>query len=267
MTLIVSWASLDKKGKKSEVSAMYLISDSRISWGKNHTWDNGRKIFHFENHPDILGYCGDVLFTTQVLSQIITLGDSGILFKKEETFETKSTIIFSKIIELLERFPQSKLFPSFSVIHCGKTIKGEFGCTSLIWTDKNGWKIESITTPEYSDKLIVAGSGSSEFNQLYYNRFSTYEAKNSRDIYQCFIDTLSNIRDPLCGGPPQLAGVYRGDISKTFGIIIAEKKYVLGLEIQDDSDFGDFEWRNELFERCSPLTMRILPHAQRQPKI
>lgn len=267
MTLIVSWASLDNKGNKNEVSSMYILSDSRISWGKENIWDNGRKTFHFQNHPDILGYCGDVLFTTQVISQILTLGDAGILFKKEETFENKSKIIFEKIIELLNAFPQSKLFPSFSIIHCGKTIKGNFGCNNLSWNSKSAWKIENIAIPEFSDKLIIAGSGSSEFMALYNSRFKLNERKNSRDIYQCFIDCLSSIKDPLCGGPPQLAGVYRGDISKTFGIINKDKRYVLGLEINDNSDYGDFEWRNELFEICNPETKKILPDAQRQPRI
>jgi hypothetical protein len=267
MTLIVSWAALDRKGDKNDVASMYIMSDSRISWGPNHIWDNGRKIFNFQNHPDILGYCGDVLFITQVLSQIITLGDSCLLFNSEDTFSKKSENIFETIISQLNKFPQSKLFPSFSIIHCGKTLKGEFGCRNLSWKKGDGWNTKNISPNEYSDKLIVAGSGSQEFNALYFKRFKSYERKTSREIYQCFIDTMSEIKDPLCGGPPQLAGVYRGDISKTFGIISDEKRYVLGIEIDETANFGEFEWRNELFERCNPVSKKILPEAQRQPKV
>jgi hypothetical protein len=267
MTLIVAWAALDKKGQEYDVSAMYILSESRISWGEGNIWDNGRKIFHFQNHPDILGYCGDVLFTTQVLSQIITLGDAGLLFKHEETFSIKSQIIFNQISALLLNYPESKLFPSFSIIHCGKTVKGTFECKLFNWEKGGAFSTKVLSVSNFADRIIALGSGATEFERFYFDRYKSYERKSSREIYQLFIDTLSNIKDTKCGGPPQLAGVYRGDIAKTFGIIIDNKRYVLGMEIMERTDFGKIEWRNELFERCSPITNQILPNAQRQPKL
>jgi hypothetical protein len=66
MTLLVSWIGVDPHG----TSSAYIAADSRVSWGDVANFDHGRKVFAFRHSPDILGYCGDVLFPTMVLSQI-----------------------------------------------------------------------------------------------------------------------------------------------------------------------------------------------------
>jgi hypothetical protein len=69
MTSLVSWIGVDSLAPAS----IYLASDSRISWGNRLTWDYSRKLFASRNHPEILGYFGDVLFPSQVLGQLIDL--------------------------------------------------------------------------------------------------------------------------------------------------------------------------------------------------
>jgi hypothetical protein len=76
MTLLVSWLGVDTHG----IASAYIASDSRVSWGRETNFDHGRKVFAFRSSPDILGYCGDVLFPTMVLSQITEIADNGLLF-------------------------------------------------------------------------------------------------------------------------------------------------------------------------------------------
>ena len=58
MTLIVGWLACDQRGPCSA----YIASDSRISDNRNF-YDYSQKTFALKNTPDILGYCGETLFT------------------------------------------------------------------------------------------------------------------------------------------------------------------------------------------------------------
>lgn len=79
MTLVVSWVGIDTKGPGS--ASAYLTGDSRISWGNGEYFDYASKVFAFNNYPDILGYCGDVLFPSIVLSQITEMADTEYLYR------------------------------------------------------------------------------------------------------------------------------------------------------------------------------------------
>ena len=71
MTLIVGWLACDQRGPCSA----YIASDSRISNNKSF-YDNSQKTFALKNTPDILGYCGEMLFTQ--LSQLISANNACI---------------------------------------------------------------------------------------------------------------------------------------------------------------------------------------------
>jgi hypothetical protein len=73
MTLVVSWIGIDSR----KISSLYIASDSRISWGNQAKFDSGQKVFGCKNHPIIIGYCGDVLFPSIVINQLIDLADQG----------------------------------------------------------------------------------------------------------------------------------------------------------------------------------------------
>ena len=76
MTLLASWLAVDSRAP----SAVYIMSDSRISWDNRAFFDYGKKVFGCKNYPDIFGYCGDVLFPSIVLNQIVDIADHGLLF-------------------------------------------------------------------------------------------------------------------------------------------------------------------------------------------
>ena len=81
MTSLLAWISVDSKS----VAAMYLASDSRISWGsKRIRWDAGRKLFLCRKTPDIFGFAGDVTFSSLSLTQICEAADADMLFAKDD---------------------------------------------------------------------------------------------------------------------------------------------------------------------------------------
>lgn len=102
MTLLVSWIGVDTHGTASA----YIAADSRISWGDMANFDHGRKVFAFRQSPDILGYCGDVLFPTMVLSQITEMGERGLLFSPIWTCKEKFEAIKEKLVQQFQRYPR-----------------------------------------------------------------------------------------------------------------------------------------------------------------
>lgn len=264
MTLIVSWIGLDSRGPAS----LYLISDSRISWidrSTVHKWDHGKKVYAFKNSPDIIGYCGDTLFTTQAISHIVNLADAGILFSNTHTADRRFARIKFKIKELLTPYPEICMRDSFSIVYGTRVTSHDFICFELTWSKSDGWKENKRSFADFSDKLMVLGSGAKEFEQKYIEYQKSEIQRTSRAIFQCFCDSLENIADPQCGGAPQLAGLYRIKNGIDFGVILKGKRYVSGVCVDNLSNFNPLEWRNELFERFDGEQKKIKAGAQLQP--
>ncbi|WP_155681775.1 hypothetical protein [Burkholderia stagnalis] len=104
MTLLVSWAGIDTHG----TSSLYIASDSRLSWDKATSYDAGRKVFAFARWPDVLGYCGDVLFPSLALNQIVDLADAGLLFAPDFSPKQKFQAIVDKLNDLASEYPALK---------------------------------------------------------------------------------------------------------------------------------------------------------------
>ena len=263
MTLLLSWLGYDSR----KISSLYIASDSRISWGKTQKWDFGRKVYAFKNSPDILGYCGDVVFPTQVLSQIIELGDSGLLFNNQASCKDKFEAIKNKFFHSLLQYPKNLLSGNYvAILHASRDEKNNFSCRKIEWY-KGCWQFEEAKFGEYSDKLVVLGSGKSEFIEKYKKYEISENRKTSRAVFHCLCDTLTNIKDLYCGGSPQLVGLYNIGNGRNYGVIHENKRYFLGTEVPKIKHFEDVEWRNELFERCSGNTMKILQNAKKQPNV
>jgi hypothetical protein len=265
MTLLVSWIGIDSRGPAS----LYIMSESRISWkdaGKLEYWDYGKKVFAFKNSPDIIGYCGDVLFPTQVLSHVIEIADSGILFHGVTLPDKRFERIKYKIKELFEPYPEKYLDDSFSILYGTRVNQKEFACFELSWSKKEKWNDRKISHSEYSDKLFILGSGSAEFNNKYKLYQKSEIGRTSRAIFQCFSDTLLNIKDKRCGGAPQLIGLYRIRNAINFGIFYKKNRYLSGIPVENLGNFEQIEWRNELFELFNGKKKKKLPYAKSQPR-
>lgn len=260
MTSLFSWAAIDPHGS---TSAVYLASDSRISWSNNQLWDCGRKLFASKNYPEILGYCGDVLFLSQVLAQIIEHIDAGLLV----SFEDPPQVKFKKITSLFKKsfsvYP-NLLVEGSSIIYCTYNKldkKSTFHIWTLTWT-KSRWQENALQLPSESGLIAVLGSGKTSVEKWYTKWNASEIANTSRIAFAAFCDALKSNEDPQSGGAPQLVGIYRSGVARSFGVIYKNERYLFGLPVSKEDKWEGIEWRNELFERCEGITMSILDGAQ-----
>lgn len=268
MTLLVSWIGVDTHGTASA----YIAADSRVTWGNIAVFDHGRKVYALQHSPDILGYCGDVLFPTMVLSQITEMADKSLLFKPRSSCKERFESIKEKFIHQFHKYPRMVkeiTADKLTVAHISRDPINNlnFECRLIEWSRKNGWSGKDKAMPSESGILFILGSGAIEFNKNYDRYNKGPNRCTSRSVFHCFCDTLFNIKDKNCGGAPQLVGVYRKPDSSaiTFGIIKDKRRYFLGAQIGNNVDYSGVEWRNDLFELCDGQTTNKLLHAQSQP--
>jgi len=268
MTLLASWVGVYTHG----VSSAYIAADSRITWDNLGQFDHGRKVFAFRNSPDILGYCGDVLFPTMVLSQITEMADHALLFSPNASCKDRFKAIKEKLVQQFANYPKmvaSITADMLQVSHISRDPKDNlrFACWLVQWIRKTGWSGKAIELPKQSGVLFALGSGAREFHENLARYKTGPNQGTSRCLFHCFCDTLFNIKDRRCGGAPQLVGIYRkpdsGGIS--YGIIRGKRRYFLGAQIGTRVGFGGVEWRNDLFEVCDGRSMKKRPNAQPQP--
>jgi hypothetical protein len=268
MTLLVAWAGIDTHGPAS----IYLASDSRISWRGAAHFDYGRKVFAFNRWPDILGYCGDVLFPSIVLNQIVDLADAGLLFAQSFSCKQKFQAIVDKLNDLVEPYPyfQSGLADNeLYIIHASRDPDDnhKFFCHTISWSSKDKWRGEEKPLPKTSGVLFSLGTGAIEFDRNYTRYAAGPNRDTSRNVFHCFCDSVDQIQTPSVGGAPQLVGIYRKPTSTAFtsGVVYNGKRYFLGAHVDNLRGFDLIEWRNSNFERCDGRTLKRLPDAQLQP--
>ncbi|MBK1895227.1 hypothetical protein [Chryseobacterium paridis] len=261
MTLLLSWIGKDSR----KISSAYIASDSRFSWSDGRKFDYGRKVYALQNSPDILGYCGDVLYPTVILTQLLDMDKDSILFPKNSSNRERVQIVFNQIKEKSAYYPESKLAKSIEIIHISRDNEIDFVCFIYKWTIETNWTISEQEIPLASDKVIILGSGKDEFYNRYLDYLKGNNGKTSRALFQCLCHTLIDIKDLQCGGAPQLVGLYNKFNGKNFGIIYKNQRYYLGTKIHKLEETSNLEWRNELFERYNGITKQILEGAQRQP--
>lgn len=269
MTVIVGWIAHDNHSKIAPYSSVYLISDSRYSWNSNLGYNYGRKLFTFKNSPDIIAYCGDVVFPVSIISQIVELADNGLLFTADANSDQRNFKIYQQIQNQFLQYPE-KYFLTTNIYHitrdCDKTFK--FYRMSYVKHNKS-WMKEELKIENHESHIVFCdGSGKKDFEKHYsdYNSPSSLNSRTSRNIYQCFSSLLQKNLSKTYGGSPQLVGLYRSKGNGiNFGIIQEQKRYYLGSPVQDLLDYGFVEWRNENFEICDGESMKIKSKAMRQP--
>jgi hypothetical protein len=273
MTSLAVFLGIDSR----EPTSFYFASDSRISWTSNLrtsnlrtsnlSWNYGRKLFASQKHPDIFGYCGDVLFPSLILSQVMTMMDSDIIFISQESPEQKFRWISSLIQKAFNELPEP-FQNEFHIVYCsrsGEGMKSRFEIYSLRWESKEGWISSKPPIPEKSDLVLSLGSGKKSIEKNYLCWQKTELQGTTRSVFSAFCDSLETGLDPYTGGAPQLVGLYQKGPARNFGVIYKDQTYLLGLPV-DEANFNIVEWRNCLFERCDPFTKKRLSEAQPQPR-
>lgn len=271
MTTLLSWTGVDTHGPAS----IYIASDSRISWGIRNTWDVGRKVFASKTRPEIFGYCGSVFFPIQVLGQLVELIDNEILLlDDEEPFDKKLEKIRFVIENSYNNLPASQK-GSCRILYAsrvGLKMRSSFHVAEI---KISGTAVISkvIPLPVQSGIIVSAGSGKASLKSWHEewvglpNKDPYQSGRTSRNVFSAFCDSLSAKADPFSGGAPQLVGLYRNGPANSFGVIHNNKRFLNGAEVDNVNSMNNIEWRNNLFERCSGVSMQILKTAQRQPKL
>ena len=170
MTMLASWIGIDTHG----ITSAYLLADSRFSWrlgSRYKHFDYGKKVFSSKKYPEIMGYSGDVLFPTVVISQIIEMIDSGLLFEVTTDCDTKKELIINILRHELEQYPEECISNLIQIIYitrdtifCGYP---NFYVYLFTWHKNGEWEINKIELPEKSGLICILGSGNQEFIKNY----------------------------------------------------------------------------------------------------
>jgi len=132
------------------------------------------------------------------------------------------------------------------------------------WTKAAVWTNDELAVNDTQSTLHIAlGSGKRAVEQQ--NEALQYDpqGRTSRAIFWAFCDALNKKTDPLSGGAPQLIGLYRTEMAKSYGITYEGHRYYQGLLVPDSAHLNGIEWRDVNFQRVDGATMQVLPGAQR----
>ncbi|MGB6153068.1 MAG: hypothetical protein WBG48_13880 [Pricia sp.] len=257
MTTLASWITYSKTGEKPELPrAIYIASDSRITWGSESLrWDSGRKVFCSQIKPHIFGYCGDVVFPSLVLGQIISAIDNEILFENEQTSDQKHECIF-EVIKNSHKVGHNHPIMDFSIIHAYRSLtwpNTEF----LFWhisykarTDE--WFSKKVALPKKTGIVISLGSGAPSAKSHEARWQESDVGGTSRSFFSAFCDSVDSGEDKLSGGAPQLCALYPNLQPKSIGIIKDSRYFLHGMEIQPSPMLSNIEWKDELFQDINP---------------
>lgn len=268
MTTLISWISVDSRGP----SAIYVVADSRITWGSQvRRWDSGRKVFAAST-SDVFGYCGDVLFPSLVLGQVVDLVTRGLLWDGDADPDERHAVFVDYLRTAFSR-RQNAPDQAFTVVHAarrGSGMKSEF----LAWrTDhvpgSRGWTDTPLHTAERGRSYVVVtlGSGSEPLNREIENWRDSPQGGTARSLFSAFCDALELGADPLTGGVPQIVSVDRKSQGKVLGFVADGQRYIHGSPIGYSAAQDSIEWVDRLFNRMSPATLEQLSGAQRQVRV
>lgn len=263
MTTLIGWTGVDSHGTAS----IYFASESRMSWPDSTTWDRGRKLFSAQTQPDIIGYQGDVLFPSLLLGQIIDLINAGVLIEFDNDHLERWRRISSVLTDAFAGYPDAQKRP-FTIVYAtreAERMASVFHIAQTTWSRTGGWRTTWLPLPSRSSLVVNLGSGAADMATWYERWSRTSRRDTSRSVFSAFCDALCFSTDPLSGGAPQLAGLYRIGCGRTFGVVHRGQRFVHGLPLPAVRALAGVEWRNALFERCDPTTLGRFEEAEPQP--
>lgn len=264
MTTLVAWIAIDSQAP----SALYLASDSRISWsGTSARWDAGRKLFFCRNHPDLFGYSGDVLFPALALGQLTEAADASLLFSAGSDAASRHDAVVSVLRASFEQRHQAPT-ASFSVLHASRDGRGSrarfrlwltsYSAATSSWLDR-----EEVVSMQGSQLLIALGSGAASLAAHADRWGRSDQGGTSRAIFSAFCDLIKSADDPATGGVAQLVGMYHTRMPQAFGFVRGGQRYLHGLPLPAGNEEDTIEWRDELFQRLDGKSLTVRKGAQR----
>jgi len=281
MTSLVAWVAGHTKGQAS----LNIATDNRISWSGTSngrlaaldTWDQGRKVFASRRYPIIAGYCGDVLFPIISIPALIDRIDAGGPTEDYISPRAISQIVGNLIGRLKagwEAYPKKAPLTIYlgyredrSIPTTGVKEDPAFYLLRLSTSESRGWdwNITAIPLPLTSHLVASDGSGGTAIRNHVDAWNATASGHTSRAIYSAFVDAVVSGVDPLSGGAPQLASIYRKGPGKLLGIVHRNAAYYAGLPVNAKDNLTSVEFRNANFERVD-VRGSLLKGAQRQDR-
>lgn len=265
MTSFIAWVAVDERAP----SAVYFASDSRLSTNTWH-WDYGRKLFASQTYPDIFGYVGDVLFPSQILSQIIDLIDSGVLFSPKDDVDEKLKKIKFFLYQVASEYPN---LGDVYIYYCSRfdkdgksSMQSSFRMYRLCYRN-NQWLSERIGMPMKSGSIVIDGSGKEYVKDAIKEWEQSPHKDTSRSMFSAFCDALERAKDSRSGGAAQLVGIHRKGNAKYFGVVHKNKRYFLGLPVSNPENPNNINWFNDIFEIASGKTKKRQAGVQKHKDI
>lgn len=259
MTSLMSWISFSDTGEAPELPrALYLASDSRITWGSsNRRWEGGRKVFASATEPHMFGYCGDVVLPALLLGQLVSAIDAGILFRSDLSSEARHLVV-ARAVERSVKSAVETPTADFEILHLTRAL--DWPSTSFrAWSikyDAASRIVESTPLAVPSKTGVVtrvgSGRGSTKNHDERWSRSAS--GGTSRSYFSSFCDAIASDEDPLSGGPPQLAALYTKGAPRQIGICMDKRRFLNGLEVEADEGLNLIEWRDRLAQRVDPKT-------------
>lgn len=256
MTTLISWVSYSKTGSEPDTpAALYLVSDSRISWGPSSMrWDAGRKVFAPISRPHMFGYFGAVLLPALALGQIVDLINQGALSDDDDqlAFEVESLLALSA-----SRQSNAPL-GDFTIVHAYRRGSGRntrFVVRCLAYkSGSSSWKYSHVFVPTDTDVVVELGSGAaaSRLNRKAWD--ASDSGGLSRAVFSAFVDALRSQKDRFTGGEPQGVAIYKNGAPKLLGFSDRGRLFLNGLQIQPALNSQGIEWIDKLFQRVDPAT-------------
>lgn len=193
VTTIVAWAGVDRA-----VASVYIASDSRISWGDSHGWNQGRKTFAATGSAHIFGYWGDVLFPSVALPTVLDGLAAGAIQPRGSAFGE----IGSSIRRLWTDYPQQEQ-RDFGIVMAARRRDGMqavFELAIMTYESRtNTWDIKEVPMPSTSARLLIAGSGSAAVRNSERLWEESSQGGTSRATYSAFAEALAQGADPIQG--------------------------------------------------------------------
>jgi hypothetical protein len=162
VTSLICWATY-KAGQAFAPNSIYIASDSRITWATpKKYWDGARKVFTCRVEAHMFGYCGDVVFPSLVIAQLVSAIDNGVLFPSRASAQDRHEFVYNS---LQKSFRRRSDVPDqdFSILHAlrmGEDEKRKFSIWEISYDSKRKeWNTAPLPIPTTTDIVAIFGSG------------------------------------------------------------------------------------------------------------
>ncbi len=259
VTTLLSWISYSDTGESPDKPrAVYLASDSRITWDTvDHRWDSGRKLFAPTTAPHLFGFAGDVVLPGLILGQVTAAVDAGVLVDPKTKPDEQHQAVLGAVRQSVATTVASSSL-DFTIHHLMRVADWpdtEFRAWQIVYRVGTGECVSSpIKIPTTTAHIKSFGSGADAARDHRVRWLRSDVGSRSRAIQSSLHDAIVSGDDPMSGGAPQLAALYTRGPPVQIGLVVGERRFLNGLEVETSPLLDAIEWRDREGQRVDPVT-------------